>query len=153
VTEAIRLMMLDPSTAEICPECGTRIAERERIGRSLYLRPCGHRVGQIDEEGRLVTCTVSLTHVVPAAVADDQPTAVRRSDAETLRARPRFERYIAFGTDANYPAGGLEDISGSADTIDESVAIAEARDSDAWYIVDRDTWLVVRRDVEAGPCP
>jgi hypothetical protein len=136
--EAIRLMMLDPSTAEICPECGTRIAERERIGRSLYLRPCGHRVGQIDEEGRLLSCTVSLAHVAPAAV-DDMPGP-----------RHRFERYIAFGMDANYPAGGLEDITGSADTLEEAVAIAEARDSDAWYIVDRDTWMVVRRDVEAA---
>jgi hypothetical protein len=86
--EAIRLMMLDPSTAEICPECGTRIAERERIGRSLYLRPCGHRVGQIDDEGRMLTCTVSLARLESAAVATVKIDAT--SDVEIQRAALRF---------------------------------------------------------------
>lgn len=56
---AIAAMWADPSTAPTCPECGRTIAERQRIGRSLYLLPCGHRVGQIGEDGKMLTITVT----------------------------------------------------------------------------------------------
>ena len=64
--EAIRLMWADPSTAKVCPTCGARIAERVHIGRSLYLQPCGHRVGQIDENGRLLTLQAPVVNDSPS---------------------------------------------------------------------------------------
>lgn len=29
-----------------CPHCGARVAQEEKIGRSVYARPCGHRLYQ-----------------------------------------------------------------------------------------------------------
>jgi len=56
---AIERMFADPMTAEVCPECGGRIEDRRKVGRSLYLLPCGHRAGQIDAEGKLLAATFS----------------------------------------------------------------------------------------------
>lgn len=30
-----------------CPHCHAPIAQREQVGRCLYARPCGHRLGQV----------------------------------------------------------------------------------------------------------
>jgi hypothetical protein len=72
----------------------------------------------------------------------------------SLRSTPTnkapFKRYIAFGIAHYYPSGGVDDIVGSADTIDEArVFNVEERDGktyeqhDTFYIVDRDTWEIV----------
>jgi hypothetical protein len=33
-----------------CVECGAAIARREVVGRCLYVEPCGHRQGQVNDE-------------------------------------------------------------------------------------------------------
>jgi formamidopyrimidine-DNA glycosylase len=31
---------------ELCPECGATVENLKQVGRSVYTRPCGHRIGQ-----------------------------------------------------------------------------------------------------------
>ena len=56
----------------------------------------------------------------------------------------RFKKYIVFGFDQYYPLGGLEDIRGDFDTLEE--AWEYDHDWDYHYIVDRDTWQKVNAD-------
>jgi hypothetical protein len=57
---------------------------------------------------------------------------------------PRFRRYIVFGYDSEYPAGGLGDIKASFDTLEDAQnCIRTAKYHDYWQIVDRDTWQEV----------
>lgn len=52
-----------------------------------------------------------------------------------------MKKYILFKFDTYYPGGGMNDLSGSFDTIEK--AKASAIDCDVFQIVDRDTWCVV----------
>lgn len=52
-----------------------------------------------------------------------------------------MKKYILFKFYTCYPGGGMNDLSGSFDTIKE--AKASAIDCDEFQIVDRDTWRVV----------
>ena len=65
----------------------------------------------------------------------------------------RFKKYIVFIIEQYYPSGGLSDISGSYDTIEEArehilraMDIVELEEdlfeSSLCQIVDRDTWKV-----------
>lgn len=61
-----------------------------------------------------------------------------------------MKKFIAFGFDDYYPSGGLEDIRGSFDTIEEAIVslgeplcdFSPALPDNA-YVVDRDTWKKV----------
>lgn len=58
-----------------------------------------------------------------------------------------FKKYILFRFTWHYPAGGLGDIAGSFDSIDEAKAFNESEGAvDTSEIVDRDTWKVVWSD-------
>jgi hypothetical protein len=52
------------------------------------------------------------------------------------------KKFILFAFDKYYPCGGLSDISGSFETLDEAVAFegADPCRADFAYVVDRDTW-------------
>ena len=55
----------------------------------------------------------------------------------------KYKKYILFGYMESFKDGGVEDIEGSYDTIEEaSNAEGEARDEglEITYIIDRDTW-------------
>ena len=52
----------------------------------------------------------------------------------------RYKKYIAFGYDDYYPCGGMLDIQGSADTIEEAKRLVIYGNVE---IVDRDTWGIV----------
>lgn len=45
-----RVLMTDEALAKIeagrCHVCDAMVTSRERVGRCLYARPCGHRIGQ-----------------------------------------------------------------------------------------------------------
>lgn len=41
--EAARIALERLAGGKECPICGAAIEKREQIGRSVYLRPCGHR--------------------------------------------------------------------------------------------------------------
>lgn len=34
----------------VCPHCDKPITTREKVGRCLYARPCGHRLGQVESD-------------------------------------------------------------------------------------------------------
>lgn len=51
----------------------------------------------------------------------------------------KYKKYIVFHFEQFYPIGGLEDIVGSFDTLEEAEAVSQKD-----YIVDRDTWEKVR---------
>jgi len=57
-----------------------------------------------------------------------------------------MKKYILFGYDHYYPAGGLNDIAGSFDTLEEAREAAKKDTSDIKEIVDRDTWEVIKED-------
>lgn len=50
-----------------------------------------------------------------------------------------YKKYILFQYDQYYPCGGLEDIQGSYDTLDEATKLAKEIESDFNEVVDRDT--------------
>lgn len=54
-----------------------------------------------------------------------------------------MNKYILFQYDQYYPAGGLEDIHESYDTLDEAIKQAKEEPSDFNEVVDRDTWEMV----------
>jgi hypothetical protein len=54
-----------------------------------------------------------------------------------------MKKYIYFAFHDHYPAGGLGDIKGSYDTLDEAKTAASAEYYDTREVVDRDTWEVV----------
>lgn len=64
-----------------------------------------------------------------------------------------MKKYILFCIESYYPSGGLDDIEGSFDTLED--AIADLSPGDRCYVVDRDTWGKVweRRSVwlQGGP--
>lgn len=53
-----------------------------------------------------------------------------------------WKKFIVFVYDKYYPLGGLEDIKGNYDTLDEARKVVEAHWDNA-YIVDRDTWEII----------
>lgn len=53
------------------------------------------------------------------------------------------KKFILFKHMMYYPRGGLRDISGSFETLEEAVAEAKRDSWDSTYVVDRDTWAVV----------
>ena len=60
-----------------------------------------------------------------------------------MKHKPPFKRYIVFVIERYYPGGGLDDIVGSTNVLDECAAIARTNTvmtQADWYIVDRDTW-------------
>lgn len=58
---------------------------------------------------------------------------------------PRYKKYILFQWDSNDSAGGLGDIRGSFDTLDEARDHARVEHFDFNEVVDRDAWEVVWR--------
>lgn len=62
-----------------------------------------------------------------------------------------MKKYILFSGAHYYPGGGMRDLSGSFDSIQEAIDFANRRDSagslrDEWYeVVDRDTWVIVAK--------
>ena len=54
-----------------------------------------------------------------------------------------MKKYIVFGYDNYYPVGGLNDIAGSFDTLEEAKICAMKNTSDIKEIVDRDTWEII----------
>ncbi len=64
-----------------------------------------------------------------------------------------FKRYIVFVIPMYYPGGGLADIRSSHDDLFEARdAAIQAAGLEEWEVVDRDTWLVVRRAHECDTC-
>lgn len=60
--------------------------------------------------------------------------------AISVPSTPPHRRFITFAMDRYYPGGGLDDIQGSADTVEEARAIGRDSRCEDWYVVDRDTW-------------
>lgn len=56
---------------------------------------------------------------------------------------PRFKRYIVFAFAHYYPEGGLDDVRGSFDTVDEALTFAKTIRADTTEIIDRETWQEV----------
>lgn len=54
-----------------------------------------------------------------------------------------MKKYIVFGYDYYYPSGGLQDIIGQANSLEEAKSICKKRRRDIFEIVDRDTWKIV----------
>lgn len=56
-----------------------------------------------------------------------------------------MKKYVLFLFSHCYPSGGLRDVEGSFDTIDEAKTAADENQWDHEYrqIVDRDTWKIV----------
>jgi hypothetical protein len=56
----------------------------------------------------------------------------------------KYKKYILFAYDQYYPLGGLEDVRGEADTMEElQPEIDKNSRSQTWYVIDRDTWETV----------
>jgi hypothetical protein len=53
----------------------------------------------------------------------------------------KYKKYIVFAYEQYYPSGGMGDIVGSFDTIEE--ARERGSDNDYCDIVDRDTWEII----------
>ena len=51
-----------------------------------------------------------------------------------------MKKYIVFQFDTYYPGGGLSDIKGSFDTLEEAITFIKKDYQDYSYVVDRDTW-------------
>ena len=51
-----------------------------------------------------------------------------------------YEKYIVFGFENYYPLGGLNDILGDYDTLQEAREAVLENGYDSGYIIDRDTW-------------
>lgn len=63
----------------------------------------------------------------------------------------KYKKYIVFQSDRYYPAGGLADITGSFDTLDEAHTHMAANPKEDNEIVDRDTWEVVECEYNCVP--
>lgn len=48
----------------------------------------------------------------------------------------KHKRYILFGYDKYYPGGGMEDIIGSFDTVDDAKKAIKEDDSDKYDLLD-----------------
>jgi len=57
----------------------------------------------------------------------------------------KYRKFIAFGVEDYDACGGMDDIQGSADTLDEAIALLARHPwpFDQKSVVDRDTWEVV----------
>lgn len=44
-----------------CAECGAKVASVEQVGRCVYARPCGHRIGQGDAKQVAKSFGVNVT--------------------------------------------------------------------------------------------
>lgn len=55
-----------------------------------------------------------------------------------------IKRYIVFDFDHYYPNGGLGDIVGSFDTVEEASEAYLACKGDEFYVLDRDTWKIIQ---------
>jgi hypothetical protein len=51
-----------------------------------------------------------------------------------------YRKYIVFGCESYYPLGGLNDVQGDYDTLQEAREEELANGYDDSYIIDRDTW-------------
>ena len=59
----------------------------------------------------------------------------------------KYKKYIVFQYDDYYPGGGLTDIKGDCDTIEEAKALSGSSfQYDNTEIVDRDTWEIVHSE-------
>ena len=54
-----------------------------------------------------------------------------------------MKKFVLFQYSRYYPCGGLSDITGDYDTLEEAIRVAEKRYHDFREIVDRDTWEIV----------
>lgn len=54
-----------------------------------------------------------------------------------------MKKYVLFQYYDYYPGGGLGDVTGSFDSLEEAKEAAEKKLQDTNEIVDRDTWEVV----------
>ena len=61
-----------------------------------------------------------------------------------LQEMSKYKKYIVFQFDAYSPAGGLNDITGSFDLLEEAIEYAKKNLDDCNEIVDRDTWEKVK---------
>lgn len=57
-----------------------------------------------------------------------------------------MKKYIVFGYDQYYPAGGLGDVVGSFDTLDEAKEYIKNDRCDFNDVIDRDAWEEVYTD-------
>lgn len=57
-----------------------------------------------------------------------------------------MKKYIWFGIDTYYPSGGLGDIRGQFDDLNEATLAFESSECNRNYVVDRDTWEKVWDD-------
>lgn len=55
----------------------------------------------------------------------------------------KLKRFLAFGGSDAYPGGGWNDFIGSADTMEDAAAAAEAADFEWRHVVDSETGLEV----------
>jgi len=55
----------------------------------------------------------------------------------------KYKEYIVFGIDEYYPHGGLSDIIGDFDALEEAIDFAKKCGYDYKEIVNRDTWEFV----------
>lgn len=53
-----------------------------------------------------------------------------------------MKRFLLFAFDHYYPAGGLLDVAGSYDTLEEAIG-AQVGVTDERYVLDRETWKIV----------
>ena len=55
----------------------------------------------------------------------------------------KYKKFIVFQFYSCYPSGGIGDITGSFDDIDEAIEFIKKNPLDYEEVVDRDTWEVV----------
>lgn len=58
-----------------------------------------------------------------------------------------MKRFVVFAYDTYYPGGGMSDLFGSFDTIEEASEAGRSCDFDHFEVVDRDTW----EEIEVRP--
>jgi len=58
-----------------------------------------------------------------------------------------MKKYIVFQFHQFYPGGGIGDITGSFDEIDEAKKFINSDPHDYNEIVDRDTWEIILEDI------
>lgn len=52
----------------------------------------------------------------------------------------KYKKFIVFQFEQYYPQGGLNDIKGSFDSLEEAIAFIQKNRQDYNQIVNRDTW-------------
>lgn len=55
-----------------------------------------------------------------------------------------MKQFVLFEFYEYYPSGGLADVSGSYDTLEEAEQKYNESEAEYCYIVDRDTWQVIK---------